>query len=72
MLKTAEEAMRRNGARWVVGLALCDNGVIDVYKNMHLSEAEFTSTIRSFLRQYPSTLEEMKAECLKQWGIKYE
>lgn len=72
MLKIAEEAMRANGSRFVVGIALADDGYIDVFKNMHLSEAEFTSAIVAFIRQYPSTVEGLKEEILKQWGIKYE
>lgn len=72
ILKTAEEAMRANGSRFVIGLALNDDGIIDVFKNMHLSEKEFRSAIVSFLREYPSYVDELKEQVLKQWGIKYE
>lgn len=62
MLKRSEEIMRTNGSRFVLLLALADDGTVDVVKSLNMSEAEFNASIMSFLRRYPDAWQKMWAE----------
>ena len=62
MLTRSEEIMRRNGSRFVLLLALADDGTVDVVKSLNISEAEFNASVMRFLRQYPDAWQAVWAE----------
>lgn len=56
-----KEIMERNNSRFIIGLALKDDGTVDALLNLHDSTLdELFETWRTFVKQYVSALEKMK------------
>lgn len=56
-LKGAEVMIRAHRSRYVLCLAMCDDGTVDVNKNnVNVSEEEFVQAVRTFLDKYPTVI----------------
>jgi type IV secretory pathway component VirB8 len=53
-----EQMMENNNSRFIIGLALKDDGTVDAMMNLHDSTIEeMTAVWRTFLKQYVAALE---------------